>query len=86
MKTLGKYEKFEEPILLRKDFARDHQGFAYTGSKMKEPQELFKETAHEVKLKSRFKRPLSSVGRKNEVNSGSLQARPITTNVSKIWR
>lgn len=32
MKTLSKYEKFEEPILLRTDYLRDHEGQAYTGS------------------------------------------------------
>lgn len=42
MKNLGKYEKFEDPILLRNDYVGDHSGLAYQGSKMKDPLELFR--------------------------------------------
>jgi hypothetical protein len=42
MKTLGKYEKQDDPVLLRNDFVKDHSGFAYGGSKMKEATELFR--------------------------------------------
>lgn len=42
MKSLSKYEKFDDPVLLRNDYVRDHSGHAYAGSKMKDPAELFR--------------------------------------------
>ena len=41
MKTLGRYEKHEDPVLLRKDYLHENQGIGYHGSKMKEAELLF---------------------------------------------
>jgi hypothetical protein len=41
MKSLSRYDEREDPVVLRKDFAKDHAGVGYYGAKMKSPQELF---------------------------------------------
>ena len=42
MNTLSHYERFSEPILIRKDYVKDHHGLGYHGSKLRDPQALFK--------------------------------------------
>ena len=37
MKSLSRYDEKEDPVVLRKDFAKDHAGVGYYGSKMKSP-------------------------------------------------
>ena len=41
MKSLSRYDEREDPVVLRKDFVKDHAGVGYYGAKMRSPQELF---------------------------------------------
>lgn len=37
MKSLSRYDEREDPVVLRKDFSKDHDGVGYYGAKMKSP-------------------------------------------------
>jgi hypothetical protein len=41
MKSLSRYDEREDPVVLRKDFVKEHAGVGYYGAKMKTPQDLF---------------------------------------------
>ena len=41
MNSLSHYEKQKEPVLLRHDYVKGHQGTGYLGSKLKEAELLF---------------------------------------------
>ena len=37
MKSLSRYDEREDPVVLRKDFVKEHAGVGYYGAKMKTP-------------------------------------------------
>ncbi len=41
MKTLSRFDKGEDPKILRKDYLKDHMGVGYHGAKMKPAELLF---------------------------------------------
>lgn len=71
MNTLSHYERFSEPILIRKDYVKDHHGLGYHGSKLRDPQALFKtnlppkdEGQQHVYHMKDFTRPMSGSNKK----------------------